>query len=140
MRSVALLLLCVLLLAGCGESLEKKLAGTWKVDVSKSSVTGDKIKSDAEKKMAMAMLSTVSVTLKEDKTFSMTVVFPIEGTWRLDGNKLTLTPTTKPGENISFGGQSTMVYEIDSTGSSMSSTMEENGVKGNLTLVKDAAK
>ncbi len=134
------MLLCVLLLAGCGESLEKKLAGTWKVDVSKSSVTGDKIKSDAEKKMAMAMLSTVSVTLKEDKTFSMTVVFPIEGTWRLDGNKLTLTPTTKPGENISFGGQSTMVYEIDSTGSSMSSTMEENGVKGNLTLVKDAAK
>lgn len=133
-------MLCVLLLAGCGESLEKKLAGTWKVDVSKSSVTGDKIKSDAEKKMAMAMLSTVSVTLKEDKTFSMTVVFPIEGTWRLDGNKLTLTPTTKPGENISFGGQSTMVYEIDSTGSSMSSTMEENGVKGNLTLVKDAAK
>lgn len=98
------------------------------------------MKTDADKKMAMAMLSAFSLEVKEDKSFTMTVVFPIKGTWALAGNKLTLTPTLEKGESASFGGKDKLELEVDASGESMSVSMDENGMKGNLVFVKEAAK
>lgn len=141
MRIFAALLLSVFILAGCGESLEKKLVGSWQVDTAKTEISGDQIKGDAEKQMAMAMLKTISLELKSDKTFAMTVVFPISGKWDLSGNKLTLTPELKEGETMSFGGKSTMDFELNAAGATMSSKMDDGGMKGTLVMVKaDAAK
>ena len=141
MKILAALLLSVFVLAGCGESLEKKLVGNWEVDTSKTEISGDQVKGDAEKQMAMALMKTIALDIKSDKSFDMKVMFPIKGKWELSGNKLTLTPELKEGETMSFGGKSTMEFELDSTGSTMSSKMEEGGMKGNLVMVKvDAAK
>lgn len=140
MKIFAALLLSLFVLAGCGGGLEKKVVGSWKVDTTKSSISGDKIKSEEEKKMAMAMMGAFALEVKEDKSFTMTVVFPINGKWTLAGNKLTLTPTLAKGETASFGGKDTMELEIDASGDSMSVAMDEGGMKGNLVFVKQAAK
>lgn len=141
MKILAALLLCVFVLAGCGESLEKKLVGSWQVDTAKTEISGDQVKDDAEKQMAMAMMKTITLEIKSDKTFDMKVLFPITGKWDLVGNKLTLTPELKEGETMSFGGKSTMDFELDAAGATMSSKMEEGGMKGTLVMVKtDAAK
>ncbi|MBC8065752.1 MAG: hypothetical protein H7Y17_13050, partial [Chlorobia bacterium] len=84
-------------------------------------------------------LGTISLDLKEDKTFEMTVVFPLKGTWVLAGSKLTLTPTLKEGETMSFGGKKTMDFEVDASGTSMTSSMDDDGMKGSLVMTKSDA-
>lgn len=140
MKIFAALLLSLFVLAGCGGGLEKKVVGNWKVDTAKSTISGDKLKTEEDKKMAMAMMGAFSLELKEDKTFTMTVVFPVNGKWALAGNKLTITPTLKEGEKMSFGGKDTMEFDVDASGESMSVSMDENGMKGNLVFAKEAAK
>lgn len=43
--------------------------------------------------MAKAFASSVWLELKEDGTFTLSMIFPIEGTWKKDGKKLSLNPT-----------------------------------------------
>lgn len=139
MKIFAALLLSLFVLAGCGGGLEKKVVGTWKIDSAKTQM-GDAKMDETEKKMMMAVMSSISLEVKEDKTFTMTVMMPIEGKWTLAGNKLTLTPTLKEGEKMSFGGKSTMEFDVDADGTSMSSKVEDEKMPGTLVMSKEAAK
>jgi hypothetical protein len=140
MKTLAALLLAAFVLAGCG-GLEKKIVGAWKVDTGKTVMTGDAVKDEETKKMVMAMMGTITLDIKEDKTFEMKVIMPITGTWALTGNKLVLTPNKEKGESFSFGGKDTMDFTVDASGDSMSSTIEDKQNGGTLVMVKaDPAK
>jgi hypothetical protein len=140
-KFVAATLLVGFLLAGCAPNLEKQIVGTWKADTAKSEFTGEKMKDENAKKMAMALLETVSIEIKEDKTFTMNMIFPIEGTWALTGDKLLLTPTKKPGETVSFGGKDAMDFTVESGGKSMWMETKDTDMSGKLVLNKvEAAK
>lgn len=139
MKALCGLLLAAFLLCGCGAGLEKKVIGTWKVDTAKTQMSGDKIKTDADKKMMMAMLETFTLDVKEDKTFKFTVIFPIEGTWALAGSKLTLTPKLKEGETFAFAGKGNMEFDVDGSGTSMSVTVKDKDASGTLVMVKPEA-
>jgi hypothetical protein len=135
MKLLCGLLLAACLLCGCGESLEKKIVGTWKVDTAKTQFEGKM--DEIEKKQMMAIMESMSLELKEDKTFNMEVIFPIEGTWALAGNKLSLTPKTKPGETVKMAANA---FDVDASGTTMSAKVEEKPA-GTLVLTKsDAAK
>lgn len=139
MKTLAACLLAIFVLAGCGENLEKKVVGTWKVDAVKSQLTGEKVKTENDKKMMMAMMQTVSIDIKEDKSFAMEIIFPVNGTWALSGNKLTLTPKLKEGETFGFGGKNTMDFDVDASGASMSATIDDKEMGGTLVMAKETA-
>lgn len=138
MKILAALLLSIFVLAGCGGSLEQKVVGTWKFDAAKTQI-GDAKMDETEKKMMMSILETITLEVKADKTFTMNVIMPIEGKWSLAGSKLTLTPTLKEGEKMSFGGKSTMDFDIDASGTSMSTKVEDEKMPGTLAMVKSEA-
>lgn len=137
MKGFVGVILAVLVLAGCGGGLEKKLVGSWKVDTEKTQMGGDKVKTEADKKMMMGMMSTITLDIKEDKTFEMKVFFPINGTWALNGNKLVLTPKLKEGEKFGFGGKNTMDFDVDASGASMSSVSTDAEMPGTLVMSKN---
>ncbi len=129
MKTLAALLLTLLILVGCGESLEKKLIGTWKVDISKTVVDQDPEKTPLQRQTDESILKATSVTLKSDKTFEMEFVLGFSGMWDLKGDLLTLTPVA------SEDNRPNLVFQMDSTGTVM--TLQENkGVPGRLVLMK----
>lgn len=89
MKNVSRWILLAFLVAvaiGCAGNREKELVGKW---TGKASVPDDK-KNDPNVKMAEAFLSNASLELKEDKKFTMTIMFPFEGTWSVSGDTLAL--------------------------------------------------
>lgn len=140
MKTLIILFIAMFAIVGCGANLEQKIVGQWKVDTAKSSFTGENMKDENAKKMAMAMMETVSLDIKDDKSFSMQIIFPMNGTWTLSGNKLSLVPTKKEGESFSFGGKDSMEFDVASTGDSMTSKMTEGNMTGTLVMVKSPAK
>lgn len=135
-KILAATLLVGFLLAGCAQSLDKQIVGSWKADTAKSEFTGEKMKDENAKKMAMALLETVTIEIKEDKTFTMNMIFPIEGTWTLTGDKLMLTPTKKPGETVSFGGKENMDFTVEAGGKSMWMETRDTDMSGKLVMNK----
>jgi hypothetical protein len=98
MRHLSLIVVAAvaLSLAGCGFS-EKSLVGTW---------TGKVNLSDADRKAAgeqaaAAESMTATLEFKEDKTFSLSVGLPVEGTWTYADNNVTLTTTKVAGMDVS---------------------------------------
>lgn len=89
----------VLLFAGgCGTKevpLDEKILGSWQADVEmpKSDETGGEFGAA----MAKAFMGNVTLDIRKDKSFTLTMLFPIEGTWKLEGTSLTLTPTSVMG-------------------------------------------
>jgi hypothetical protein len=83
-------------LAGCGFS-EKSLVGTWSGKINLSEA--DRKEAGAQASAAEAM--TTSLEFKEDKTFSLTMGVPIEGTWTYADKNVTLTTTKVMGMDIS---------------------------------------
>lgn len=136
MKAISALVLAIFLLAGCSQSLEKKVVGNWKVDTAKTEVGGDKIKDEADRKMAMAMMETITLNLKDDKSFEMAVVFPIKGTWALAGNKLTLTPEKTQGESMKFMGKDTIDFDVDASGATLTANSTDPKMPGKLVMVK----
>lgn len=136
MRLIAAMLFAVLVLSGCGASLEKQIIGSWKVDTAKTVMTGDQAKDEETKKMMMAMMETITLDIKEDKTFEMKVIMPIKGTWVLSGSNLVLTPAKEKGETFSFGGKDTMDFVVDAGGKSMVATIDDPKNGGTLAMVK----
>jgi len=134
MKAFYAVLLAALVVAGCGGGLEKKVVGSWKIDSAKSDLGTSKMKSDAEKKMAEAMASQMTLELKADKTFTLTFIMPLNGTWALTGSKVVLTPDK--GAKASFGGKDTMDLDVDSSGSSMSFDSPDPAKPGKLVFVK----
>ena len=98
MKSVArFFLVAVLAVCVCGcSNREKQLVGKW---------TGDLTIPESEKdnpmaKMVQGMMGSLSLELKADKTFSMSMIFPIEGTWSVSGDTLSLQATKMMGMSM----------------------------------------
>ncbi|MBN9503233.1 MAG: hypothetical protein J0H02_15765 [Armatimonadetes bacterium] len=135
MKVLCVMLMLLPLLVGCGGSLEKKVVGSWKADISKSDFSNAG-KTEADKKMAEEIMKTVTLELKEDKSFELVIMFPLKGTWSLNGNKLSLKPAE--GEKASFGGKDSMDFEVDSSGSVLTFTSPDPKMPGKLALVKSS--
>jgi hypothetical protein len=138
MKAFVFLFLVCLGLIGCGGGLESKIVGSWKADTAKS-VMGDGKTSEEEKKMAEAILGTMSLDIKADKTFDGTIILPVKGKWALEGSRLTLTPELKAGESMSFGGKPTMDFEVDGSGTSMSMKVDNARMPGTLVMTKSSS-
>lgn len=76
-RTLPLIIVLAFVALGCKGSREKDVVGTW---------TG----------------SNITVTATEDKKFTSTVnsMLKIDGTWAVDGNDVTFTPTSMAGKPI----------------------------------------
>jgi hypothetical protein len=92
---IAVVLAIAALAVGCA-SREKQLIGKWsgKIAIPESE------KDNPMAKMVEGMMSSLSLELKEDKSFIMTMMFPVEGTWSLVGNTLELKVSKFMGMTI----------------------------------------
>lgn len=95
MKPVALLIaLSCLLLAGCNKGTD--VTGKWTGAVTPPAGK----ENDPAAAMAKKMLGDISLELKADKTYSMTMMFAIEGTWTQSGSTVTLTMTKAMGQDV----------------------------------------
>ncbi len=78
--------LLALLASGCGGNRDKALVGKWTGKITMP----EGQKNDVGAKFAEALMNNVSLELKEDKKFTLTMMFPIEGTWSTSGDALNL--------------------------------------------------
>ena len=93
MRRFLLLLLPLLILAGC--SPEQQLLGKWRGKAEISSNLKSQMPPQAS---AFTDMFQPQLDLRPDKTFTLTLsVAPIDGTWKLENNVVTLTPKTVMG-------------------------------------------
>ncbi len=131
MKSIFALLIATVMLVGCaGESLEKKIVGSWKVDTAKTVIGDDKMP-ETDKKMAMAMMETVTLEIKEDKTFVMKIFLDIKGTWTLTDNKLALKLDEKDKGSFKID-----TFEVDSSGSTLTAKVDDKNMPGTLVMSK----
>lgn len=99
--------LLAIVLSGCANR-EAQLTGTWKLDPTTfkmpNASTGDATKDAAAKKMTETMMqnmaSAINLELKEDKTFTMNMMFPMEGTWSLSGDTVQLNLVKAMGMEV----------------------------------------
>ena len=91
-RLITFAVLCTLsiVIVGCSQSLEKAIVGKYGMEVDTSGAS-EKDKAGAE--MAKAFMKDMSLEIKEGGKAEMAVMGQkMPGTWKLDGNKLTVTP------------------------------------------------
>lgn len=83
--------LLVVVLAGCAGSLEQRLVGQYNGEVTINKTASNDPMAKMAEGLANAFAQGMSLELKEDKTFKMTMMMvPLEGKWAVDGGKLTL--------------------------------------------------
>lgn len=98
-RTLSFASLAILVVAyGCQASqtsLEDRFIGTYQGKIEQPKPASDKPEDKAANAFGNAFLSALKPTLeiKKDHTFTMTMLFPFEGTWTLTGSKATLTIT-----------------------------------------------
>ena len=94
------LALCALMLTGCAGDRASNLPGVWEVREGSASVEAPKALENVDTPgglaSAMATLGNLQLTLKEDKTFSMSGSLKAQGTWTFDAKTGELT-LTSPG-------------------------------------------
>jgi hypothetical protein len=136
-------------LTGCSSVLSKQadVTGKWN---GKISLTPEQQKSPAA---AMMKSMTPTLELKKDNTFAMTMVFPIEGTWAMASNKLSLTMTKMMGMSIddikkqaAKSGQANssemdkpMVFDVSADGKTLTAVDNKSTAGGSLTFTKEGA-
>ena len=92
---IAVALVFSLALVGCN-SKEKQLQGKWKIDMTKLPAA---LTTGPAAAVAQKMFSGISIELKSDNTFSAGGAGQDQqGTWKLDGSTVTLTPTSGRGD------------------------------------------
>lgn len=105
---------------------------------------------DPGAEMAKKMLGDISLELKADKTYNMTMIFPIEGTWEQSGSTVTLKMTKMMGQDIATlkktaesQGKSSqdvdkpLVLTVSADGRSMTGS-SDNGQGGGITFTRAA--
>jgi hypothetical protein len=122
------------LLAGCGQSLEQKVVGAWKVDNAKTTVKFKEPKDATAEGVLKLGLAAIEVNLRPDKTCALTLFFPLEGSWKLDGNRISITP--KGVKDFKFNGKPVMELNVDASGTSMSAPVDDKEMTGTLVLEK----
>ena len=96
-RFITFTVLCALsvVISGCSQSLDKAIIGKFKASVDSSKVS-EKDKPMAE--MMKVFMKDTSLEIKEGNKAELTALNrKLAGTWKLDGNKLTVTP--EQGQN-----------------------------------------
>ncbi len=101
------------------------------------------------------LFSSASLEIKPDKKFTLTMVVPIEGTWSLNGNVISMQPTSVMGMSMDKvkemqakqpGGGGMMAKNVDQP---MNATLSDDGKtltllgpteqQGTLSFEKDSA-
>lgn len=132
--SLALGILLCIFLAGCKSS--PNVVGKWKAQVDASKID-DKNPGAA---LAKQMADSMTLEIKSDKTFSLTMFLPFEGTWTQSGDTLTLTMTKAMGQDVSkmpnrdSSQDKPLVLKISPDGSKLSG--EDPSGKETLTFVR----
>jgi len=86
--------------AGCSNK-DSQLVGKWKVAMPKSTPSDPKNPMAGVGDAFAGMMSNMmSLELKADHSFVMTVIVSIEGNWALSGDTVTLTPTKMMGKTL----------------------------------------
>jgi hypothetical protein len=94
---------------------ERGLVGSYRAEVEGEIPN---TKSEQEKKMAEAMIKSMTLDLNADNTFKMTMIFPLTGTWKSEGNSLTLHVTGALGmKSEKSDKKDDMVLNVGSDGS-----------------------
>ncbi len=106
-------MLCVVMGCHSGGNVVGKWTGSVVVDSG--------YENDMGAKMAEGFAKAISFELKADKTFSGTLLFPVEGTYTVDGNKVTLAVTKVMGMDGKGSTKSDkpMVFEVAADGKTM---------------------
>ena len=92
--TLAFLLGCALVMAGCNSG--GRIVGKWTGSLGAGADT-----TSPGAQMASKMLGALSLEFKSDHTFSMTMMFPFEGTWTQSGSTVTMTMTKAMGMDVS---------------------------------------
>lgn len=81
-------------------SSESQLVGSFKGSMSLRNMKPDDPNAAKAQQMVKAMAGKLALELKSDKTFTMTVMFPIEGTWERSGDTLVMHAEKIAGQTI----------------------------------------
>lgn len=87
----------VLVVAAVGCKGTMNVVGKYKAQIEMS----EEDKKNPMAAMAQGMAESMTLELKDDRTFAMTMMLPIEGTYTVEGSTLTLTPTKMMGMSLS---------------------------------------
>jgi hypothetical protein len=92
--------------------------------------------------LANAFASAMTLELKPDHTFTMSMIFPIEGKWSMAGNTITLTRTKAMGMDASAaskdGSNQPMEFEVSGDGKTLTAKRKEGKDKGEMKFVKES--
>ncbi len=69
------------------------LVGRWSAEIVMPEAKGDDPAERMALEMAKAFAGSMWLELRDDGTFTLSMILPIEGTWKRDGSSLSLTPT-----------------------------------------------
>lgn len=129
---VALASLALLLVAGCSTSPDAQLVGVWTPDPTKTQLP-ETIEAFGRKDEVKALISSSTLKLKADHTFTLSSLQPLEGAWSLQEGTVTL----RPKESASGPKLPEMVREIRATvGSDRKTlTLEQETPLGKAILV-----
>ena len=127
------------------------LVGKYKGDLKMPPAKPGDQRAEMAAKMAKSMAATLALELKADKSFSMTVMFPVEGTWSVSGSTLSLKAEKIMGQTIEQlkemakkqpGGRNVdqmnkpMKFKIVNGGKKLTSITEGPQDKGSMTFTK----
>jgi len=138
-----------LTLAGCAASPEKQVVGKWKGSVT----LPPNMAKDPRAGMLKGMFSNLTLEVKEDKKFTLTMMVPIEGTWSVSGKSLTLQPTKIMGMDVKQAqemakkqGRSAtsmdkpMKMTLSEDGKTLTAENPESSQGGSMTFTRDESK
>ena len=115
MKCAVLFLVAVLAVAMAGCKSGNDIAGKWKGSVE---FTGEAAKNPMAE-MAKSMMGNISLELKPDKKFAMTMGMSVTGSWTQDGSTVTLTPDST-GKS-----EKPLVLTVSADGEKMTTTEKE---------------
>lgn len=134
-------------LAGCKKGVEAQLEGKW--TMSKAPNVDPKNPAAA---MIQGMMKSVTIEFKKDHKFSMTMMIPIEGTYSVSGNSVSLSPTSIMGMSMdqikSQSKNNPAMAKSGDMDKPMNATLSEDGKtltvddksgKGAMEFTKDAS-
>jgi hypothetical protein len=111
--SLAVLVFAAFALLGCGKS---NVVGKWQGAM----IADPGHENDPDVAMAKGMMGALSFDLKSDNTFSGQLFVPIEGTYTVSGNQVTLQITKVMGvENKAKDGNKPVVLTVSGDGKTM---------------------
>lgn len=133
---------------GCGGGLEDKVVGKYRAKMNSQESGKDDVVSKMGEGLADAMISSMTMEIKEDKTFSMSVMgFPMKGTWTLSGTTLTLTmeeamgvgvKETEAKEGKGKSANEPVLLSVSSDGKTLTPTEKKKG-EPDIVFVREEA-